>query len=427
MELNQSTKKVKFSIFILLLLTSISVGCSNNNNLSTEGVRQVKSFSNNFSVKLSPEEFYNETELIINAIDKFYAHKDRKKIDISYLNSKYLKKAQAAKSMDDFNIILLKLFAELNNSHSRVYTGMSEYGLPITTELIEGKAVVSHVGATQIQDNGVEKGWIVKKIDNKTTLEWMENRYEIISASTPQALTYEALQWIFRRYGHEPAARKYLFVSPKGEELEIELSLNISRDQLNTYQFSPIETNNIGDIGYIAINTMRDGIVEEFDEALEGMLDKKGIILDLRKNGGGNSVNGDRIFQRLIQEETDIWQGRTLDPHKELNYSGELIALIGPETYSAAESFSYDLYDSGRVIIIGEPTRGDSGGGPVLFRTDRNVHFVIPTRGLDYSASGAPMEGMGLEPHIYMEQTYEDFLNDKDTLLDAAQKIILEL
>jgi len=165
---------------------------------------------------------------------------------------------------------------------------------------------------------------------------------------------------------------------------------------------------------------MVDGIVTEFDQALQDMLDKDGIILDLRENGGGNSANGDQILRRLIQEETNIWQGRTTKPYEKLNYNGQIVALVGPRTFSAAESFSFDLHDSGRVTTMGEPTRGDSGGGPVSFRTDRGILFRIPIRGMDCSASGLPMEGVGLEPHINVSQTYADFLDGRDTLLEEA-------
>ncbi len=47
---------------------------------------------------------------------------------------------------------------------------------------------------------------------------------------------------------------------------------------------------------------------------------------------------GDQMIRRLIQEKTDIWQGRSTDPCDKLNYRGKVIALIGPRTFSAAEA-----------------------------------------------------------------------------------------
>ncbi|QGU00336.1 hypothetical protein SYNTR_1742 [Candidatus Syntrophocurvum alkaliphilum] len=413
-------RKIIIGVISLTISALIITGCLNTNKYSMEGVNRATEFPNEISINLESEEYGQEVNYIINAIDKWYAHKDKKNIDIDLLRSTYVTKAESAKSFSQFNIALLKLFAELKNGHSNVYTGVPEYGVPILTALIEGKVVITYLGNQEQIDKKVEVGWVIEEIDNKPAREWMKERFSMISGSTPQALEQESLQWVFRRYEYEPKTREYLLTSPQGDQLNLELSLNIPRNELGIYQFPPIEIKKLGDYGYIAINTMTDSIVEAFDEALEQMLDKKGIVLDLRKNGGGNSLNGDQMVRRLIQKETDIWQGRSIKPYHGINYSGKVIALVGPQTFSAAESFAFDLSDSGRVITMGEPTKGDSGGGPVLFKTDGGIYFRFPTRGVDISASGSPMEGIGLDPHIFQKQTYDDLLQGIDTLLESA-------
>ncbi|MGE5652858.1 MAG: S41 family peptidase, partial [Bacillota bacterium] len=187
-----------------------------------------------------------------------------------------------------------------------------------------------------------------------------------------------------------------------------------------------VEAKDLGRFGYIAIYSMVDGVVEQFDQALKGLVMKDGIIIDLRNNGGGNSANGDQIMRRLVQKSTPGWN-RAAHPHKELNYAGPVVALVSNYTFSAAESFAFDLFDSGRVTVMGEPTGGDSGGGPQRFVTDGGIQFRIPTRGLDHSASGLPMEGVGLKPHIAVSQLYADFLAGKDTALEAAKAKLMEL
>lgn len=388
------------------------------------GVQQVQYQPSSLSIDLQAEDYANEVENIINAIDKKYAHKDRKQIDIKNLRDTYIVKAESAHTLFEFNRVLLQLFAELENCHSNVAVPMNQYGLPVAVDLIEEKVVVRDIKEQYSKESGINKGWVVKKIDDIDAGEWLESRFSMISGSTEQALWQESLKWVFKRYEDEPEGRKYLLESPAGVNMEKELLLDTPKNQPIRQQRMSVETEDLGDYGYIGINTMADGVVEDFDEALVTMKDKEGIILDLRNNGGGNSLNGDNIFRRFIQEKTRIWQGRSIKPFETLSYSGDIIALVGPQTFSAAESFAFNLYDSGRATIIGETTRGDSGGGPTSFRTEGGIYFRMPTRGLDYSASGLPMEGFGLVPHIRVVESYHDFLNGEDRIVEKAIRML---
>lgn len=100
--------------------------------------------------------------------------------------------------------------------------------------------------------------------------------------------------------------------------------------------------------------------------------------------------------------------------------SRQQCGVLEGQEHSAAESFAFDLFDSGRVTVIGEPTFGCSGGGPRLFATRGGILFRLPTRGLDMSASGLPMIGVGLQPHIHIAPTLQDIASGVDAALLAA-------
>ena len=414
----KTDSRIPIMMIAVFVIAIIVAACTDQK--SIEGVREVKEWRGDISISLEPDEYGKEMERIINGIDQWYAHKERKEIDIDQLRNTYVSMGESAANLKELNWVLLKLFAELENGHSQVFTGVSQYGVPILADIMQGEWVVIWVGGQEQLDQKIEKGWRIKEIDHLPVQEWLEERITYISASTNQGLWQEGSGWIFRRHGDEPQTRQYLFLCPSGKRYDMPLSLTIPRDQMEFRQLPMVETEEWGEYGYIAVNTMMNGVVEAFDSALDKMQDKEGIILDLRNNGGGNSLNGDKIFRRLIQEETAIWQGRSAKPYDDVNYSGKIVVLTGPRTHSAAESFAFDLHDSGRVLTMGEATKGDSGGGPRFFRTDGGIVFRIPTRGVDKSASGLPMEGAGLEPHITIEQTYEDFLADVDTAVQAG-------
>lgn len=178
-------------------------------------------------------------------------------------------------------------------------------------------------------------------------------------------------------------------------------------------------------IGYIAVNSMMDPVADEFVEAYRHVSRLPYLIVDVRRNGGGSSVNGQKIATHLITaEQRHCVSGSWMTPEKDA-YRGKLFLLTSSFTFSAAESFTIDMKESGRAILIGEPTAGDTGNNPQNFHTSRGTWFRIPIRKPALSPKGFPMEGAGIMPQHVVYQTTDDFLHDKDTQLDYALQMIV--
>ena len=189
-----------------------------------------------------------------------------------------------------------------------------------------------------------------------------------------------------------------------------------------------VASQSFGDIGYVAVNGLTGDVVQQFEAELPEVAGRRALILDLRRNTGGNSAFGHPIVAHLIERPTSVvLPAQLLQPDPTLRFSGPLVVLIGPITHSAAESTAYNLHDGGRGTFIGLPTAGSSGNGPETFQTIHGVVFRMPTRREpDHSAAGTIMEGAGLVPHAVKEQTYEDFLAGRDTVLEYALNVLRE-
>ncbi len=408
-------RKLAIGLAIIILLALLSA-CS----VSPYRVACWTELSSAAPVVLSPEYFVQEVEAMITAIDKHYAHRTLKGITATGLRDLFLPRVREAKDMDELNPILLEMFAYLRNGHANVFTMAMEFGVPIWGTWAEGHLVITRVEEPSLKEAGLARGWVVQQVNGVPALDWLMERSRYVSASTPQASLSGSVDRAFLRYEFEPEIRTYTFVAPSGSVLKKEVLLTTPSQNMRGVIRHPIERRAFGDIGYIAINTMTDGIVARFDRALGDMLNKTALIVDLRFNRGGSSVSGDQMMKRLVQVPTRIWGGRVAHPHPALNYAGNVVVLVGPHTFSAAESFAFDLFDSGRVTVIGMPTAGCSGGGPMLFRTRKGIFFRLPVRGRDISASGLPMEGVGLQPHIHVEPTLLDIVNGEDPVLEEA-------
>ena len=134
---------------------------------------------------------------------------------------------------------------------------------------------------------------VVRAVDGKTMDEWVELARPYVANGSPQLVRRRALgdmrriDWLRRVLGAETGAPlKVTFSSVDGSEtVERELELSSRRP---TYGPWPRSRSTIldGDIGYLRIVQM-DGDVDELREAMEEFVDTKGLIVDVRGNGGG--------------------------------------------------------------------------------------------------------------------------------------------
>jgi len=124
-----------------------------------------------------------------------------------------------------------------------------------------------------------------------------------------------------------------------------------------------------GKIGYIALHSFGPTSAEQFHTALGGLLDEgaASIIFDLRDNPGGYIDDAQKVASEFIgsglifsQEssggETKRWEatgdGLAIDPKL------PLAVLVNGGSASASEIVSAALKETGRGVIIGQPTYG---------------------------------------------------------------------
>ena len=166
-------------------------------------------------------------------------------------------------------------------------------------------------------------------------------------------------------------------------------------------------------------------VMEDFKAVYPKVKDLPYLIIDVRRNGGGNSMNGVNICKYFIREAQPhcVSKSYIMQPEADA-YKGKIYLLTDTYTLSAAESFTLDMKESGNVTLIGEATGGDTGNGPRPFCTKQRTYFRIPTRQPDVSSKGFPMEG--IPPHHQVSQTVADFMKDEDTVLNYAVGLITE-
>ncbi len=163
------------------------------------------------------------------------------------------------------------------------------------------------------------------------------------------------------------------------------------------------------------------------------------VVLDLRRNGGGQSAVDEALLTHLpvsevrayrvtarpsrqalsrfgpIAEVLQLWRNAFWDGVRAVpapadpahTFSGELIVAIGPNTFSAASDLATLLHDNRLALLVGEP----SGGKPSSYGD--TLRFTSPSGALTFAVSfksfTRPDPGRDpaaeLVPDVYLPQT----------------------
>ncbi len=142
--------------------------------------------------------------------------------------------------------------------------------------------------------------------------------------------------------------------------------------------------------------------------AMTFLSNARAIIIDVRENGGGS---GDYLssyflpyptplsgsYARQTGKLTEGWTRRDIGTEPRLDVP--LFILTGPNTFSASESFAYDMQALRRARLVGEPTKGGAHSTDV-FGIDDRFEFYISTERSVSPVTGGNWEGSGVIPDI---------------------------
>jgi len=216
------------------------------------------------------------------------------------------------------------------------------------------------------------------------------------------------------------------------EEAEEPFDVTIIRDEIKLESVSYKELEN--NIAYIAINQFSDDTLKEFYQAsLDALLtDSKGLILDLRFNGGGYLQIAQNLISYFIGPEKVALQ--VLDANNNANSKVTnskaifkdlpLVILVNQGSASASEIVAGSLQDYQKAILVGNQTYGKGTIQQLLeFSNGSSLKLTIAKW---LTANGRDIDEIGLTPDFEISITETDILNNLDSQLEKAKEIILE-
>jgi tricorn protease len=182
-----------------------------------------------------------------------------------------------------------------------------------------------------------------------------------------------------------------------------------------------------GEVGYIHIPDMSAEGLNEFVKYFYPQLNKKGLIIDDRGNGGGNV--SPMIIERLQRELVLNSMSRNTEPgtRPAQVFVGPKVMLIDNYSASDGDLFPYQFKALELGTIIGVRTWGGVVGirGPIPFVDGGQLYRPeFAPYGID--GEGWVIEGVGVEPHIVIDNDPAKEYAGEDEQLNKAIEVVLE-
>lgn len=215
----------------------------------------------------------------------------------------------------------------------------------------------------------------------------------------------------------------------KRAEMQGLINFTVTRDVIPTYSIDYYGMIN-SDIGYIKLSSFNIESDREFVNALNKLISQgmKGLIFDLRGNGGGALNASIRILDQMFEENILLVYTQGLHREKRDYLStrrgsfkkGKVVVLIDEFSASASEIVAGAVQDNDRGTVIG---RRSFGKGLVQEQKDfKDGSAIRLTTARYYTPLGRSIQreyGKGAE--AYYNEFYDRILSDYDLKTDTAK------
>ena len=179
----------------------------------------------------------------------------------------------------------------------------------------------------------------------------------------------------------------------------------------------------------ITINEFNDKTQEEFEAIVQKILlkDPKGIVLDLRFNGGGLLEGAVDILSEFIKGKkvAVTIKKRNKDDNQSLFVTGDaklgdvpMVVLINGGSASASEIVAGALQDYKRAILMGEKSFGKGSVQEVDPLSDGSSIRITIAKW--YTPNDNNIDKVGINPDIEVKANPDDLKHDKDVQMDQA-------
>src|SRR6266851_1616072 len=354
--------------------------------------------------RLSPKDRKEVFEKVWKEIRDHYYDSHLNGVDWNEVHQRYLPLVDAVKSDQDFYVLISQMTSELHDAHTRFSSPEQwknfrrQQGITVgfSVDDLDGKTVVTSViPHSNAARAGIEPGMVVLTIDGAPVAERVAEieKKRLPSSSVPEVTTH---------------------VLPSG---------NV----------------------YIRFDGFQRPITKEFRQALQKFRDAPGLIVDLRRNGGGDlavvlPIAGYFFGKKTLFAKDSTRTGKPLSSYVglfklplqlyvgragEQIYSGPVVVLVDAHSASSSEVFAAGMQDTLRAKVIGSQSCG-CVLGIAKPRVMKGGGVLEMSEVLGFSPKGRKLEGTGIIPDKIVMPSVADLQRRRDPVLAEADKSLVK-
>ena len=182
-----------------------------------------------------------------------------------------------------------------------------------------------------------------------------------------------------------------------------------------------VEEEGEGEIGYVHLRAMGGDDIDRFVRDYYPVYTRKGLIVDVRHNGGGNIESW--ILSRLSRQAWMYWNDRFGDANErnmQFAFLGHMVLIMDERTVSDGEVFAEGFKRLGLGPALGTRT----WGGEIWLTSSNNMVDRGIATAAEFGVYGPEgdwlIENYGVEPDIEVEQPPHATFQGGDAQLEAA-------
>lgn len=221
-----------------------------------------------------------------------------------------------------------------------------------------------------------------------------------------------------------------LTIQREGEEKPFDVSITRAKIVVKSVEYEMK-----GEIAYVKLNTFGDTTGRELKDALSELMAQKpkGLILDLRNNGGGYLRTAVEVLSQFVKQgEVALYEQYGDGKRDTFTTLGgglatdiPMVVLINEGSASASEIVAGALQDYGRATLVGVKSYG-KGSVQNWIPLNGNEGAVRITIAKWLTPKERTIHKIGLEPDVLVELTKEDREAKLDPQLDKALELLLK-
>jgi carboxyl-terminal processing protease len=370
-------------------------------------------------------------------IDERYYDRGFHGVDWDAQRTTFRSLAAEAGSSQEFYAVMRRMLSYLDDPHTRVFAPEEKFdwwrprfvstGVGIAE--VEGRPTVVQVERGSASEHaGIRAGDVIETVAGEAATSLVNNRLASLSAPVSASSRFR----VFAKLLDGPPETS-VQVSWQGKDGKQE-SARLGR-HLEQRELSVRTRRERGEYVVIEIDAFTKPIAAAFARAVPEKLNKtRGVILDLRNNGGGDAEAMTDIASTFLNPGINLGQfidrfgtSFMISSHSRSLFAPDLIAqtqlplvvLTSARTSSAAEILVEALRLSRRATIIGTATCGCVLA--VRTRHELPDGGLLDISELDYqTADGHRLEGYGVQPDEIVTFERSDLYSHRDRALERA-------